>query len=39
MCKASADLEEIGLAVLQNHPAPKQISMKAELRASNTNSH
>jgi uncharacterized membrane protein YccC len=33
MRKASADLEEIGLAVLQNNPAPKQISMKAELRA------
>jgi uncharacterized membrane protein YccC len=33
MRKASADLEEIGLAVLQNNPAPRQISMKAELRA------
>ncbi|SPB17636.1 membrane protein [Caballeronia novacaledonica] len=33
MRKASADLEEIGLAVLQNHPAGRQISMKAELRA------
>jgi uncharacterized membrane protein YccC len=33
MRKASADLEEIGLAVLQNNAAPKQISMKAELRA------
>ncbi|KMY85540.1 putative membrane protein [Candidatus Paraburkholderia calva] len=33
MRKASADLEEIGLAVLQNNPASKQISMKAELRA------
>ena len=33
MRKASADLEEIGLAVLQNRPAPRQISMKAELRA------
>ena len=33
MRKASADLEEIGLAVLQNNPAGRQISMKAELRA------
>jgi uncharacterized membrane protein YccC len=33
MRKASADLEEIGLAVLHNNAAPKQISMKAELRA------
>ncbi|SAK49217.1 membrane protein [Caballeronia hypogeia] len=33
MRKASADLEEIGLAVLQNHAAGKSISMKAELRA------
>ncbi|WP_250538035.1 MULTISPECIES: FUSC family membrane protein [unclassified Caballeronia] len=33
MRKASADLEEIGLAVLQNKPAGRQISMKAELRA------
>ncbi|WP_250450965.1 FUSC family membrane protein [Caballeronia sp. ATUFL_M2_KS44] len=33
MRKASEDLDEIGLAVLQNRPAPKQISMKAELRA------
>ncbi|SAL75968.1 membrane protein [Caballeronia arvi] len=31
--KAAADLEDIGLAVLQNSPAGKQISMKAELRA------
>jgi uncharacterized membrane protein YccC len=33
MRKASADLEEIGLAVLQNNEAGRQISMKAELRA------
>ncbi|BCQ22809.1 FUSC family protein [Caballeronia sp. NK8] len=33
MRKASADLEEIGLAVLQNNAAGRQISMKAELRA------
>ncbi|AET88691.1 MULTISPECIES: FUSC family protein [Caballeronia] len=33
MRKAAADLEEIGLAVLQNDPAGKQISVKAELRA------
>ncbi|SAK66547.1 membrane protein [Caballeronia fortuita] len=33
MRKASADLEEIGLAVLQNNAADRQISMKAELRA------
>ncbi|EKS68226.1 MULTISPECIES: FUSC family membrane protein [Caballeronia] len=33
MRKASADLEEIGLAVLQNKAAGRQISMKAELRA------
>ena len=33
MRKAGADLEEIGLAVLQNDRAGKQISMKAELRA------
>ncbi|SAK61119.1 membrane protein [Caballeronia catudaia] len=31
--KAAADLEDIGLAVLQNSPAGKQIRMKAELRA------
>ncbi len=31
MRKVSADLEEIGLAVLQNDHAPKQISMKAEV--------
>ncbi|WP_250533661.1 FUSC family membrane protein [Caballeronia sp. AZ10_KS36] len=33
MRKAGEDLQEIGLAVLQNRPAPKQISTKAELRA------
>ncbi|MDR5812895.1 FUSC family membrane protein [Caballeronia sp. LZ033] len=33
MRKAAADLEEIGLAVLQNNAAGRQISMKAELRA------
>ncbi|MFM0049913.1 FUSC family protein [Caballeronia grimmiae] len=33
MRKASEDLEEIGLAVLQNRPASKHVSMKAELRA------
>lgn len=33
MRKAGEDLEEIGLAVLQNRPASKHVSMKAELRA------
>lgn len=33
MRKAGEDLQDIGLAVLQNRPAPKQISTKAELRA------
>ncbi|WP_250471977.1 FUSC family membrane protein [Caballeronia sp. GAFFF1] len=33
MRKAGEDLQEIGLAVLQNRPAPKQVSTKAELRA------
>ena len=33
MRKAATDLEEIGLAVLQNQPARSQISVKAELRA------
>ncbi|CDY77935.1 putative membrane protein [Caballeronia glathei] len=31
--KAATDLEEIGLAVLQNEPARARISVKAELRA------
>nr|WKF59315.1 Inner membrane protein YccS [Paraburkholderia busanensis] len=31
--KAAADLEEIGLAVLQNHPPRKRSNVKAELRA------
>ncbi|SAL17057.1 FUSC family protein [Caballeronia telluris] len=33
MRKAALDLEEIGLAVLQNQPARAKISVKAELRA------
>ena len=33
MRKAATDLEEIGLAVLQNEPARSTISVKAELRA------
>ncbi|SAL20339.1 FUSC family protein [Caballeronia humi] len=33
MRKAAVDLEEIGLAVLQNQPARSRISVKAELRA------
>jgi len=33
MRKTGEDLNEIGLAVLQNRPAPKQITVKAELRA------
>ncbi|WP_144143022.1 FUSC family protein [Paraburkholderia sp. BCC1884] len=31
--KAAADLEEIGLAVLQNHPPRIRVNVKAELRA------
>jgi uncharacterized membrane protein YccC len=31
--KAASDLEEIGLAVLQNHPPRSRINVKAELRA------
>ncbi|NYH21576.1 FUSC family protein [Paraburkholderia bryophila] len=31
--KAAADLEEIGLAVLQNHPPRQRSNVKAELRA------
>src|SRR6201996_5558630 len=31
--KAAADLEEIGLAVLQNHPPRSRVNVKAELRA------
>lgn len=31
--KAAADLEEIGLAVLQNHSARSRVNVKAELRA------
>jgi uncharacterized membrane protein YccC len=33
MRKAASDLEEIGLAILQDEPARSRISMKAELRA------
>ncbi|MEA3088145.1 MAG: hypothetical protein QOC89_5842 [Paraburkholderia sp.] len=31
--KSAADLEEIGLAVLQNHPPRTRVNVKAELRA------
>ena len=31
--KAARDLEEIGLAVLQNHPSESRVNVKAELRA------
>ncbi|WOD20374.1 FUSC family protein [Paraburkholderia kirstenboschensis] len=33
ICKAASDLEEIGLAVLQNHAPRARVNVKAELRA------